>query len=84
MFASPPPVSVHLTYGAPFDFYFIVVSKVDNVCDVYKLSQSSKATGLGMLVNAAKKYKQCKETGIWTETKPELLKLDYNYSVLEV
>lgn len=70
-------------FGKKFDFYFIVISKVDNTCEVYKLSDASKEYGYRGIMDAAKIYKKCKATGIWENTvqKPVVLA---DYEILEV
>lgn len=70
-------------YGKPFDFYFIVLGKKDRSCEVYKLSQDSRAKGDREVFKALKLYKQCKKTGIWKSDKPSLLKTK-NYSDYEI
>jgi hypothetical protein len=52
-------------YNKEFVFYFVVISKKDLVCEVYKASESFMSKGLDDVVKAGKIYKQCKETGLW-------------------
>jgi len=54
-------------YGKPLDFYFIVLSKADVACDVYRLSAASRAAGQAKVNKALLKYKQALATGVWTE-----------------
>jgi exodeoxyribonuclease VIII len=54
-------------YGKKFDFYFIVLSKKDRTCDVFKTSEETMQTGLDMVYKALAKYKKAKETNVWTE-----------------
>ena len=54
-------------YGKPFDFYFIVLSKKDIACNVYKTSDMTMARGNRMVLDACQKYKKAKETNVWTE-----------------
>lgn len=68
----------------PFDFYFIVVSKPENVCDVYKLSKASRSTGHSFLIHAIKKYKQCMETGIWSNLELQKVIDTSDYEIAEV
>jgi len=73
-------------YDKDFDFYFIVISKKEKTCDVYKMSDKSYKKGLDSLMNSVSKYKQCKRTGIWRDEmdlKRESLE-DDNYEILEV
>jgi len=72
-------------YKKPFDFYFVVLGKKDNACNVYKLSEESKQRGKEQLFKAVRTYKKCKRTGIW---KNERRKLEVqnvtDYEILEV
>lgn len=54
-------------YGKPFDFYFIVLSKQDVTCEVYKLSAATRAIGKSLVNKALEKYKQALATGVWTD-----------------
>lgn len=73
-------------YGKDFDFYFIVLSKKEPTCDVYKLSDRTKQRGHDDLFKAANKYKKCKETGLWVDqhdiVREQLQQQDYE--ILEV
>lgn len=73
-------------YGKEFDFYFIVLSKKDPTCDVFKLSEKSYDKGYKNLMTAAKKYKQCKESGIWLDERDKVQESLENseYEILEV
>lgn len=54
-------------YGKPFAFYFIVLSKKDFTCDVFKTSDASRQQGDMIILEACKKYLKAKATNIWTE-----------------
>lgn len=56
-------------YGKPFDFYFIVLSKRDKTCNVFKLSDEKMELGKRIVAEACAKYKKAKETNDWTELK---------------
>lgn len=73
-------------YKKSFDFYFIVLSKPERVCDVYKASETTLNTGKVMVYKALKKYKTCLETGIWedSELKKSAELKKSNYEILEV
>lgn len=58
-------------YKKPFNFYFIVLSKRDFHCSVYKLSTKTRSTGSEKVAKALKKYKQAKESNIWLEEEVE-------------
>lgn len=55
-------------YKKPFTFYFIVLSKKDQGCSVYKTSAITRASGAAMITTALNKLKKARETGIWEES----------------
>lgn len=75
-------------YKKPFDFYFLALSKKDQNCEVFKVSERTKLLGKQKIKEALDLYKHCKATGIWEKPKenfdnvPELG--DNDYEVLEV
>lgn len=71
-------------YGRPFKFYFIVLSKRDKTCDVYKASQDTRHEGDQMVATALRKYKKAKETGIWAEGSSDSTCSSGTYQVEEV
>lgn len=71
-------------YGKEFDFYFVVVSKIENTCEVYKLSKASKSTGQSLIIHALKRYKQCKETGIWNADDLQKVIKPTTYEIMEI
>jgi len=58
-------------FGKPFDFYFIVLSKRDVSCNVYKTSAETMNTGKRKVLEALDKYKRCKASGIWLNDNTE-------------
>lgn len=66
-------------YNKLFDFYFVVVSKSDLTCDIYKASSETLSEGAAMFTKALVLYKKCKETGIWAieHHKPTFDSKDY-------
>jgi hypothetical protein len=70
-------------YDKEFDFYFIVLSKKDYNCEVFKLSQDSKDLGKNLLIKSINLYKLCKETGNWINPKKEIVQ-NGTYEILEV
>jgi hypothetical protein len=74
-------------YGKPFTFYFIVISKQDLVCEVYKTGQKTMAEGRQMVDEACAKYLKAKESGIWVEPPKTLVAPStpqLGYEILEV
>lgn len=52
-------------YKKLFDFYFIVISKQDLVCDIYKCSPLTLTNGHAMVNKALVLYKKCLASGEW-------------------
>lgn len=72
------------TYGELFDFYWLVLSKDDGQCHVYKASEETLALGEALVTKALHKYKSCLKSGLWVDNN---IKESYNssdYEVLEV
>lgn len=58
----------HDVYGKVFDFYFVVVSKADMGCMVYKASSATLSKGASDMIKSLVLYKKCKEAGTWDLT----------------
>jgi len=72
-------------YGKPFDFYFIVLSKKEVTCDVYKMSSDTMAEGKAMVIEGLSLYKKCLKTGLWTSRKKcANMALNDKYEIEEV
>jgi exodeoxyribonuclease VIII len=72
-------------YGKPFDFYFIVLSKRDKTCDVFKMSEETMESGKRIVQQACAKYVTAKQTNVWTELKEPAKLIDMDdYEILEV
>lgn len=72
-------------YGKKFDFYFIVLSKKDKTCDVYKMSDETMEAGKRIVQQACAKYVTAKQTNVWTELKEPAKLVDMDdYEILEV
>lgn len=61
------------TFGVLHDYFWVVLSKADYGCTVYKASGATLSEGNAMCVHALVTYKKCQETGLWTggQTKQE-------------
>lgn len=68
-----------------FDFYFVVLGKKDNKCNVYKISKNTISKGNIQLAKACKIYRECIKSGDWT-TKTKKLEVQCvdDYEILEV
>lgn len=71
-------------YGRLFDFYFIVISKTDLTCDVYKASSETLSNGAAKMTKALVLYKKCKDSGIWQLDQPKKDFSDISYNIEEV
>lgn len=71
------------TFGYPFDFYWIVISKLDFTVEVYKASKLTLAQGSESYKAALALYKRCLVSGQWTHENPKK-ELITEYEVLEV
>lgn len=69
-------------YGKPFDFYFIVISKRDKDCQVFKASEATMESGMYLMTQASRIYKNCLKTGDWSSTIKEEKERDYE--ILEI
>lgn len=67
-------------YGAEHDFYWLVLSKDDGQCHVYKASETTLAKGKTLMYKAIKMYQKCLETNNWTKTE----KTDFSTQNYEV
>jgi hypothetical protein len=54
-------------YDKKFDFYFIVVSKSDVQCRVYKMSRATMLTGKAEFESAIETHKKCILTNDWSD-----------------
>lgn len=54
-------------YGKKFDFYYLVLSKRDKTCDLYKTSTQTMALGRQKVKQACEKYLTAKATNMWKE-----------------
>lgn len=59
------------TYGKLFDFYWLVLSKQDGGCAIYKASSDTLSMGTAMYTQGLVVYKKCKASGIWSFQQPK-------------
>lgn len=71
-------------YGKLFDFYFIVISKVDLTCDIYKASSATLSEGAALVTQSLVLYKKCKASGIWLHEQPKKSFDSQDYEIVEV
>lgn len=71
-------------YDKEFEFYWVVISKCDLDCQIYKAAPGTLAKGCSKVDHALALYKRCKETGSWSHEQPKLQVFGGDYEVLEV
>ncbi len=71
-------------YGKKFDFYFVPISKRENVCEVFKTSPNTQFRGRHAVMEALRIYKECKETNDWTSKHDRDTVVVSDYEVLEI
>ena len=71
-------------YHKKFDFYFVVISKSDGRCDVYKTSEQTLAEGRASYLKALLLFRNCTASGIWVAEQPTLSYSSKNYEIEEV
>lgn len=72
------------TYGKLFDFYWLVLSKADNQCHVYKASSDTLSRGAALYLQAIVKYKQCIATGEWMSQSVQVSYDTKDYEIEEI
>lgn len=70
-------------YGKLFDFYWLVLSKNDGRCAVYKASTETLSLGTALYTQAIVLYKVCKESGVWRKEQPTLA-FNAKYEIEEI
>lgn len=70
-------------YKKPFQFYFLVLGKKELSCEIYKLSEATRARGTQKVIEAITKYKKCLKSNNWSDTIKKELYLG-PYEILEV
>lgn len=53
-------------FGALHDFFFIVLSKSDGGCAIYKMSSETLSIGNSLVTKAIVMYKKCLTSGVWS------------------
>lgn len=71
-------------YKKLFDFYFVVISKSDLRCDVYKMKMTSLVEGHAMVNKALVLYKKCSESGVWSLEHVQKVEPEADYIIEEV
>jgi len=70
-------------YGKLFDFYWLVLSKQDGQCAIYKASSDTLSLGAAMYTQGLVLYKKCLKSGIWSLNQPAE-SFSSDYEILEV
>ncbi len=72
------------SFGKLFEFYFIVLSKADGGCNVYKASSKMLSDGASKMMQAVVLYKKCVASGVWALEQPKAIFDTPSYEILEV
>jgi hypothetical protein len=70
-------------FGKLFDFYFIVLSKQDGGCNVYKASSKTLSDGAAKMIQSVVLYKKCSASGIWSLNNEKPVFDTKDYEILE-
>ena len=71
-------------YGKPFDFYYIVISKSEYVCHIYKASEQSIINGRNKINKALNTLKYFRENGTWPEESIKKQVSSSKYEIMEI
>lgn len=72
-------------YGKPFIFYWLVLSKKDATCELYKMSEATRLKGDLKIAKAQKIYKQCLKSGLWISENNDIIEpTNSTYEILEI
>ncbi len=71
-------------YGTLQDFYWIVISKLDNSVHVYKASTETLSAGSALVTQALVKYKKCLSSEIWQDEQTKVLYDTADYEIIEI
>lgn len=70
--------------GRPFDFNYIVISKSEFKCEVYKSSQQSLINGRNKIFKALEKLNYFKQHGQWPDNGRKKVAINSDYTILEL
>jgi len=59
-------------HGKPFDFYWVVLSKSDIDCQVYKVSEKTMKLGYDKLQLAIHRFFEYSKSGVWSKSQPRV------------
>lgn len=72
------------TYGTLFEFYWLVLSKDDGQCHIYKASTETLSMGSALVTQALVKYKKCLESGNWVDEACNISYDNHMYDIQEI
>lgn len=72
------------TYGKLFDFYWLVLSKADQQCHIYKASTETLSRGTAKVTQALVLYKKCLASGLWIANQPSQQYNTREYEIEEI
>lgn len=72
-------------HGRAFDFFWVVLSKADGQCHIYKASADTMSAGMAQLSYALIKYKECMRTGNWQNDSTNVLQFSKeDYEIISI
>lgn len=71
-------------YQKDFTFYWVVISKADNECHVYRAGPETLRFGTSLMMKALVQYKQAKESGNWLTDIKKIIYTDSTYEIQEI
>jgi exodeoxyribonuclease VIII len=71
-------------YGKVFDFYWVVLSKADWECQVYRASTHTLSEGSALVNKALITYKKCLASGQWPDNLDAVPKAMLEHEILEI
>ena len=71
-------------FGRPFDFHYIVISKSEYRCEIYKSSQVSLINGRNKIFKALERLKHYREHGTWPNDVKKVAPTSSNYEIKEL
>lgn len=72
------------SYRKLFDFYWLVLSKADNGCHIYKASTETLSRGTAKVTQALVLYKKCLVSGQWLANQPKDSYSNREYEIEEL
>lgn len=72
------------TYGKPYQFFWLIVSKADKQCRVFEMSKATGQEGIGLVNSAIAQYKIRMKSGDWSNNTEKLQFGGKQYEIEEI